>query len=122
MSTTASAGVICPSSSPVKALPLAEDSVGLAVEFVTSADDLFGSRVLVDVSVLVVVDLTVLVVVDLNVLVVDVTGVETVVLALVVVVTSSTLFARGRPPGVVFVLVSVKTRTSRSRGLDHISR
>jgi hypothetical protein len=52
----------------------------------------------------------------------DVTGNVVVVFSFVEVVTSRAALTGWCSAGVVFELVSVKTRTSRRRGLDHISR
>ena len=105
MSTSRSAELTLPSSSPFATLVLGTGPVGLTVEFVTLTDEFFK-----------------IVVVATGGGVVDVTGTVLVVLSRVEVVTARAPLSRWCPAGVVLEPVSVKTRTSSSRGLDHISR
>jgi hypothetical protein len=89
---------------------LGSDAVTLAVELVATPDDLLGGCVVVGIATVAVVEVG------------EVARDVVVVLASVVVVLSCTTFARWCTSGVVFEPLSVKTRTSRRRGLDHISR
>jgi len=104
MSTTGTAELTRPSSSPLATFTLVVGAVGLTVELVTKADGLFGATVVV-----------------LGASVVEVTGDVVVVLAFVEVPKACTTFARWCAAGVVLGLVSVKTRTRSKRGLDHIN-
>jgi hypothetical protein len=105
MSTSRSAELTLPSSSPFATFVLGTGPVGLTVEFVTLTDEFFK-----------------IVVVATGGGVNDVTGTVLVVLSRVEVVTARAPLSRWCPAGVVLEPVSVKTRTSSSRGLDHISR
>jgi hypothetical protein len=107
MSTTGSSEVTRPSSSPLATFTLEAGSVGLTIDFVTEAGGVFGTNV---------------VVVVVGGSVVDEPGDVVVVLSCVEVVEASATLAWWRAAGVVLELVSVKTSTSRRRGLDHISR
>jgi hypothetical protein len=107
MSTTGSSEVTRPSSSPLATFTLEAGSVGLTIDFVTEADGVFGTNV---------------VVVVVGGSVVDEPGDVVVVLSCVEVVEASATLAWWRAAGFVLELVSVKTSTSSRRGLDHISR
>jgi|GEM_PF-2438631 hypothetical protein len=107
MSTTGSSEVTRPSSSPLATFTLEAGSVGLTIDFVTEAGGVFGTNV---------------VVVVVGGSVVDEPGDVVVVLSCVEVVEASATLAWWRAAGVVLELVSVKTSTSRRRGLDHMSR
>jgi hypothetical protein len=113
MSTTGSAELIRPSSSPLATFALGVGSVGLTVELVAVSDGLFVVR-----------DVVVLggEVIVLWGNVVEVAGEVVVVLACVEVPEARSTFAGWCAAGVVFELVRVKTSTRRRRGLDHISR
>jgi hypothetical protein len=112
MSTTGSAELTRPSSSPLATFALGVGSIGLTVKLVAMSDGLFVVWVVVLGG-------------DVIVLwgnVVEVAGEVVVVLACVEVPEARATFAWWCAAGVVFELVRVKTSTRRSRGLDHISR
>jgi hypothetical protein len=120
MSTTRSAELTRPSSSPLATFTLELGTVGLTVESVTKADEVFCARVVVVFGASVV-DVTGTVVV-VGASVVEVTGTVVVVLARVEVPKACATFTWWCAAGVVFELVSVNTRTRSKRGLDHIKR